>query len=190
MTDGKCQMTDGKCQMAESECRMPSDEWQMAEGGDQMAEGGGRGADDECGVSSGGWAAGESSQPAAQQSLDVPAGAATLTPQDDQESKKAPNEAKLETTQNSSSQELESAPTDPAGGAQTKPMREGSGKSRAARSSGQSAVANEGEKSGGWRVASGEGGVAIEAEGREPAVIEKRRTNPILIGATQNKAYG
>jgi len=87
--------------------RLASGGWRMADGGGQMADGGGR-ADDEYEVSLGGCAVGNSSQPMAQAYPDV-------TAQEDQEPKKAPNKANLESTQASSSQKVESGLTGPAG---------------------------------------------------------------------------
>ena len=72
-----------------------------------MADGGGR-ADDEYEVSLGGCAVGNSSQPMAQAYPDV-------TAQEDQEPKKSPNKASLESTQTSSPQKVESGLTGPAG---------------------------------------------------------------------------
>src|SRR5208282_4280346 len=71
----------------------------------RMAEGR---AGDECGVSLGGCVAGNSSEPMAQGNPDVPA-------EEDQEPKKAPNKAKLESTQTSSTQKFESGLTGPTG---------------------------------------------------------------------------
>src|SRR5208337_3849639 len=80
---------------------------EMAGGGGQMADGGCRG-DDETGVSLGGCVAGNSSEPMPQAYPDVPA-------EEDQESKKAPHKANLESTQTSSAQKVESGLTGPAG---------------------------------------------------------------------------
>ncbi len=65
-------------------------------------------ADDEYGVSLGGCVAGNSSELMAQAHPDVPA-------ERDQEPKKAPNKANLESTQASSPQKVESGLTGPAG---------------------------------------------------------------------------
>jgi len=65
-------------------------------------------ADDEYGVSFGGCLAGNSSEPMAQAYPNVPA-------EEDQEPKKAPNKANLESTQTSLSQKVESGLTGPAG---------------------------------------------------------------------------
>ncbi len=81
--------------------RVAGGEWQMADDGGQMA-------DDEYGVSLGGCVAGNSSEPMAQAHPDVPA-------EEDQEPKKAPNKANLESTQTSSAQKVESGLTGPAG---------------------------------------------------------------------------
>jgi hypothetical protein len=98
-------------QRVSSGCRRKSGEWQMADGGGPMADGGYR-VDDEYGVSSGGCVAGNSSEPMAQAYPDVPA-------EEDQEPKKAPNKANLESTQTSSPQKVESGLTGPAGRKQT-----------------------------------------------------------------------
>ena len=79
----------------------------------RVADGGGR-ADDECGVSLGGCVAGNSSELMAQAYPDVPA-------EEDQEPKKAPNKANLESTQTSSHQKVESGLTGPAGRKQSHP---------------------------------------------------------------------
>ena len=76
------------------------EEWRVASGGGQMADGGCR-ADDVCGVSLGGCVAVESSEPMAQEYPDVPA-------ERTRNRKKAPNKAKLESTQISASKEVES----------------------------------------------------------------------------------
>jgi hypothetical protein len=85
----------------------------MAEAKWRMAEGR---ADDEYGVSLGGCVAGNSSEPMAQAYPDVPA-------EDDQEPKKAPNKAKLESTQTSSPQKFESGLTGPTGRKQSQSRR-------------------------------------------------------------------
>ena len=77
-------------------------------GGDRRVAGGGCRADDEYGVSLGGCVTGNSSEPMAQAYPDVPA-------EEDQEPKKAPNKANLETTQASLPQKVESGLTSPAG---------------------------------------------------------------------------
>ncbi|MGZ3380084.1 MAG: hypothetical protein ACXVBB_07435 [Isosphaeraceae bacterium] len=61
-----------------------------------------------CEVNLGGCHEGESSEPMAQADPDVPA-------EEDQEAKKAPNKANLESTQTSSPQKVESGLTGPAG---------------------------------------------------------------------------
>jgi len=65
-------------------------------------------ADDEYGVSLGSCVAGNSSEPMAQAYPDVHA-------EEDQEPKKAPNKANLQSTQTSSPQKVESGLTGPAG---------------------------------------------------------------------------
>src|SRR5208282_2867898 len=80
--------------------RVPPEEWRVADGGCRT--------DDEYGVSLGGWVAGNSSEPMAQEYPDVPA-------EEDHEPKKAPNKANLESTQTSSLQKVESGLTGPAG---------------------------------------------------------------------------
>jgi len=94
--------------------RVPPEEWRMADGEWRMANGGKR-ADDEYGVSlSGcivslsGCIAGNGSEPMAQEYPDGP-------DEEDQEPKKAPNKANLESTQSSSPQKVESGLTGPAG---------------------------------------------------------------------------
>ena len=87
-------------QRVSSGCRRKSGGWRMADGGGR--------ADDEYGVSLGGCVAGNSSQSMAQAYPDV-------TAKGDQEPKKAPNKANLESTQVSSPQKVESGLTDPAG---------------------------------------------------------------------------
>jgi hypothetical protein len=87
-------------QRVPSGCRRKSGAWRVADGGGR--------ADDECGVSLGGCVAGNSSEPMAQAYPDVPA-------EEDQEPKKAPNKAKLESTQTSSHQKVESGLTGAAG---------------------------------------------------------------------------
>jgi len=87
-------------QRVSSGCRRKS-------GGRRMANGGKR-ADDEYGVSLSGCIAGNSSEPMAQEYPDGP-------DEEDQEPKKAPNKANLESTQSSSPQKVESGLTGPAG---------------------------------------------------------------------------
>ena len=85
----------------------PDEGWQMADRECQGADGGCQ-ADNECEVSSGGCVGGKNSEPMAQEYPDVPV-------EEDQEPKKAPNKANLESTQVCESQEIESELTKLAG---------------------------------------------------------------------------
>jgi len=100
MRNAECGMRNGKAGMAEGGCRAADDEWQMADDEWQMADDEWQMADDEWQVAGG---EPKSSIQNPQSKIQNP----RKTPQ------KAPNEAKLESTQDTSSQGVESQNAEP-----------------------------------------------------------------------------
>jgi hypothetical protein len=115
--DRQTRILDNACP-AGAAGRVAGGEWRVADGGCR--------ADDEYGVSLGGCVVGNSSEPMAQAHPDVPA-------EEDQEPKKSPNKANLETTQASLPQKVESGLTSPAGRKQSQLLRGGRNQARRCR---------------------------------------------------------